>query len=321
MSENLARFKDALPRYFEGDLDAVEMRWFERVRDEDELCARHFSTRYDARSAEQGLLSLSPGDADVSECFSFDTMSQYVDGELDEIDQNLVRAHLACPLCAPQVEALQAEARPVAVVAESTSPGWQAWFEAQKRWLVGIAVVGAAAALSIVVNQTEPTDPLGHRPEFVARGSDDQSLEKLVGADFSIGTKTLADGARIKKNARLEVSYRNARSEKPVYFMAFGIDATGEVRWYYPAWTDPQANPTSILLPPSKGKRLDDAVAHDLPTGSYRLVTWFTDSPHAVRDVENRVVAWFDKRALGGPPTELNLGKGHRADLEVVVIP
>ena len=103
-----------------------------------------------------------------------------------------------------------------------------------------------------------------------------------MGAELRINGEPLQD--TLAAGAPIEVVARNATAE-PIWIMVFGVDARGEIDWYFPAWTDPAADPSAVRLPPGE-TRLPEAVAFDRPPGRYRLVAWFTEAPSQVRAVE-----------------------------------
>lgn len=101
----------------------------------------------------------------------------------------------------------------------------------------------------------------GHAPERVAR-------------ELSAG-----DG--------LLFSYTNLGRDPFDYLMVFGVDARGEVRWFYPAYVQEGTNPTSIRI----GRRhsnvpLPELIRHAWPPGPLAIHALFTGSPLAVLQVE-----------------------------------
>jgi hypothetical protein len=70
--------------------------------------------------------------------------------------------------------------------------------------------------------------------------------------------------------------------------MVFAVDAAGEVHWIYPAYLDPNTDPTSIELPPSRAEqRLPDQVElADPAAGPLRLITIVSPAPIHVSEIE-----------------------------------
>ena len=105
---NRAPDRDLVDRYFAGDLDRIEIRWLEQRLDCDDAFRARFETDYDARTSEDAWAGMSTASLELDECFSPETLERFVADELDAEDRALVEAHLACPWCRGQVEAMRA---------------------------------------------------------------------------------------------------------------------------------------------------------------------------------------------------------------------
>lgn len=101
---------DLAARYARGDLDRVELEELESRASLDVQLQLQLEEAHDHRTAAVGLLSY-VGTADLSECFSMDTLERFNNGTLSRRHRALVRGHLACPLCGVQVENLRRGAR------------------------------------------------------------------------------------------------------------------------------------------------------------------------------------------------------------------
>lgn len=144
--------------------------------------------------------------------------------------------------------------------------------------VVGVLVAAAVAALFLRMppgpGALDPT-PRGGQAQVVA-------LEVYT---LAPGRPAARDPAVCGPDDELAFAYRNAAGKK--YLLIFGVDATGAVHWYHPAWTDPAADPTAIAIEASdQVHELKEAIGHGAPVGPLELEAWFTDRPLTVKQVE-----------------------------------
>lgn len=146
---------DLIARYFAADLDGVERRDLERrLADDAELRGR-FDEAYDERTATLGFLAMAGGNPDLRECFSTRTLESYVGGALDREAHAMVQAHLACPICAAQVEGIRRQAlgSESALVANQGEVATSRW-RRRSAALVALTAVAAVALLMVRDNGT-----------------------------------------------------------------------------------------------------------------------------------------------------------------------
>jgi hypothetical protein len=94
-------------------------------------------------------------------------------------------------------------------------------------------------------------------------------------------------GGDIAADAALGFAYKNLDPSPYRYLMIYAVDARGGVEWYYPAWTDSEANPASVpVAAGAQAVELPEAVQHALPKGPLRVHALFTTQPKTVREVE-----------------------------------
>ncbi|MBS2011677.1 MAG: hypothetical protein JST00_02090 [Deltaproteobacteria bacterium] len=172
------------------------------------------------------------------------------------------------------------------------------------RRAVPLALAAAAAAVLVVhgLPRREAPESLG----FTARGGA-PSAQVGEGPEVTVYRRSASSadasaeraGASIRRSDELAFAYRNPGAKR--YLMIYGVDDRRRVYWYYPVWTDPAANPSSIEVERADAARqLPDAVRHELEGRELEIHALFTDSPLDVRSVEAKV-------ASGAPPAATEL--------------
>jgi hypothetical protein len=118
--------------------------------------------------------------------------------------------------------------------------------------------------------------PVASADVYLARGA---TLQRLGDATLSTGD-------------RLAVRVMNKTPEKH-YFMAFVIDAAGDVHWLFPAYDDAAKNPEAPELPAQQEARvLPETVELVAPAeGKLRVVSMLTDRRMNVKEVEARLLS------------------------------
>lgn len=153
--------------------------------------------------------------------------------------------------------------------------------------LMGLASALAAAALLVVVIPSE--NGTGPDDGFAARGGAPLAEDAPPVDVFRItpsGPRPAKD--QISRGDELAFTYRNPTGRERL--MIYGVDDTGAVYWYHPAWTDPGANPTAIAVASGNDVvELKEAIAHDLTGHTLKVYALFTDAPLTVREVEATV--------------------------------
>jgi hypothetical protein len=111
------------------------------------------------------------------------------------------------------------------------------------------------------------------------------------------GHKAEPASERVSPRDGLMFSYTNRADDPFDYLMIFGVGATGEVHWFYPAYERLGQNPRSVTI--ARGtveQSLGEVVRHELQPGTLAVHALFTREPLAVLDVE----AWVRERRAGG---------------------
>jgi hypothetical protein len=152
--------------------------------------------------------------------------------------------------------------------------------------VIGALAVAACIALLLVRSPRPNAEVDG----FTARGgapADGTEVTVYRGTRSSDAPAVRA-GSSIRRQDELSFAYANPRGK--AFLMIFGVDEQHRVYWYYPAWTDPAAAPTSLAIERTTSPRaLPDAVRHDLTGAALDVRAVFTDAPLDVRTVEGLV--------------------------------
>ena len=150
------------------------------------------------------------------------------------------------------------------------------------------ALALAAAILFLVMRPSGAGSPLD--TGFTARGggdagADDSSSYVIVYRGANDAGPTRA-GTSIRRGDELSFGYGNLANKR--YLMIYGVDEHRHVFWYYPAWSDPKADPQSIAIAPG-AQSLPDAIKHELDGTHLELHAVFTDVPLTVKAVEGLI--------------------------------
>jgi hypothetical protein len=147
----------------------------------------------------------------------------------------------------------------------------------RRGWIVGLA---AAAAIALGVGLwLRPTTP-----EWGVKsgGGTVEAGIRLFRKPASGAVQAVE--AEVTRGDGLLVSYTNPK-DGPRHLGVVARDATGQLRWIQPAWTDPKARPTAIPIEQGVADReLPQVVHHDLPAGALEVCAIFVDTPRAVPD-------------------------------------
>ena len=245
-------------------------------------------------------------------------MALALDGELTTNAAREVGEHLAgCATCRARQAAIT---RTIAAVQGaypcSDAPGFTAsvmrQVDARRRsrgprgvWATGLVAAAAACLLVALL-------PSG---EFTARGGTELTAglsTRNVGFEVYQAGRALENGAEVEPKLGLSFRIFN-RSHRATQLSLFGVDARGEVHWFYPAWLTNDDTPKSHAVAATPAVQvLPQVVAPtDVPVGRLEVVALFTSQPTDVRQVERAVKSGLDARRFGDAVV-------HRIALEVV---
>lgn len=164
------------------------------------------------------------------------------------------------------------------VVVERRPSFWSSW----QSWLV-VPVTAAATVLLMLTLQSPEHDG------FQSRGAATEQLDRWVSVQAfrsSAGGYAPVEGTLAADDA-LAFTYLN-RAKQPLRYLAVvGVDARGEVFWYYPPGTAIRSAAEPVELP--------EQVQHDLKPGALRIFGLFSVEPLAQPALEAEL-----KRAVQG---------------------
>ena len=198
-------------------------------------------------------------------------------------DERALRAHL--PTCA---ECTRVYGRKLWVA------GWLPWvptpqerlgeglgFGPSKRrasaWLRGVPAV-LAVGLMVLVFQRSSSE--GFQPR--AAPTQGTSTGRLFVHQRVNGTWAEQHTTLV---ASEPIAFSYVGETKRPYLMVWA-GSESDVWWFYPAWVDPAANPTSIQVNEAGRFELPDAVTQPLRVGRVRIWALFSERPHSVQEIE-----------------------------------
>ncbi|WP_257455159.1 DUF4384 domain-containing protein [Archangium lipolyticum] len=161
------------------------------------------------------------------------------------------------------------------------------------RWAQAGLVLGALAASLLLVLVAPRMLAGDESADWTPRGAGSPSaLSQRVGIRFHRATNPptpLDAGARLPLTTPLVVAYRNIESARPVYLLAFAVDASGEVHWLYPGHlseTSDEPAPRLETTGPQE-RMMPEAVQLEAPAaGPLQLVSIVSPEPLRVSSVE-----------------------------------
>jgi hypothetical protein len=203
--------------------------------------------------------------------------------------------HIASSLSAPlppELESVDLSARVKAELAKPEVPA-----KRQIGFLPWATCLAAAACVGLFV--TFGLDHSGQDAEFRAKSAGflgDAQRWSGFQVHRVVGPQKLEElGAEMRVSDGLLFSYTNIGPTPFRYLMIFGLDASGEVRWFYPTYDQAGTNPKSIAIEARANVPLPDVVAHDYAAGPLVIHALFTREPLSVSEVEG----WLTNKPNG----------------------
>jgi hypothetical protein len=161
-----------------------------------------------------------------------------------------------------------------------------------KARLLWLGLPLAAVAVAFVLSMTSGSAP-------VARGGP-AAPSCEVYATASQGLTLLREGQHVGRDTALAFRVRNGTTSDR-YIGIFGVDASGRVGWYYPAYESASDEPQLLRIPAGSGTQtLAEQVALPLGPGAVRVTCWMSDAPHDVRDADATIERAVAARAAAG---------------------
>ena len=173
--------------------------------------------------------------------------------------------------------------------------------------LLAMAAVMLLAASGLVANQLAGSGAGQDGPvdgEFRAKAAGEHTPaaadDRWVGvtayrvaADAPAEAQPEPLGERVRPGDGLLFSFDNLGPTPFAYLMIFAVDSAGEVYWFYPAYEQAGADPSSLAIH-GRGQRaveLPDLIRHAFPAGPRAIYGVFTRVPLHVSRVEEAIAA------------------------------
>jgi len=155
-----------------------------------------------------------------------------------------------------------------------------------RRAVFGVALVASAALVLLVALPRDDFRARGGAPALDAPGP------ALAIVRVPPGGAPERVGSVIHAGDPLAFSYVTPPDAGASHLLVFAVDAAGRVYWFWPAWTDPTADPEALAIRASATPvELAEAVRHPLPPGAVTIHALFAHRPYHVREIEAAVAA------------------------------
>jgi hypothetical protein len=156
----------------------------------------------------------------------------------------------------------------------------------RRRSLVFIAApaLAAAAVIALLVILWPGAHPAENG--LVSRGGPAESIPARLEV-YRVRPGDPPERVRDEINAtdELAFAYENRAGKKRL--MVFGVDESGNIYWYHPAWQDPAEKPVAVTIEGGVGIReLPEAIGHSIRGETLRIYAVFTDEPLPVESIE-----------------------------------
>jgi hypothetical protein len=152
-------------------------------------------------------------------------------------------------------------------------------------WGTGFAVA-ASVGLFVAFGVEQPLES-----EFRAKSANTVANDGQRWAGMQIHRAVTSSnlerlGDQLRADEGLVFSYTNIGPQPFRYLMIFALDASGQVRWFYPTYDREGTNPESIAIDPRSQVSLGDVIGHDYAEGTLAIHAVFTRQPLRVSEVE-----------------------------------
>lgn len=213
-------------------------------------------------------------------------------GQLPPAESSALRAHaLCCPRCKGELafaSALSSQAAAATVDVDGLSARvMQA--TAKRPGVSRPAVLALAAVLVAMVSGGLAREFWSS--ELTARGGASAHWQKRVAAELRPVTDVkapVAVGQSVPAATRWALWYRNAETERPLYLLAYVVDAQGALHWLAPAYLVAGQEPSPIALPSAPAAQLlGEVVQFDATLGPATLVTVVSTVPGSILAFES----------------------------------
>jgi hypothetical protein len=235
-------------------------------------------------------------------CARLRDVDRHFDGGLSASAEHDLRQHLpTCTACTERYRRHLLLSRldqraPSAKERLARGLGWSSPRPAALGWAGGL--VAAGLALFLLVPQLLPEG-------FRARGfGSSAETVKLMAWRTPPGGEPEPVRKHVSASDELAFAYVN-QSDK-AWLMIFAVDEHRHVYWYYPAWTRAEDDPGAVAAVRSGAvQELPEAISHPYDGAALTLYAAFMDTPHHVKEMEQRIQTATDPAALTVPGTQL----------------
>lgn len=244
-------------------------------------------------------------------CPSEDTLARFLDEQLSVDETRALELHVqGCDTCSERTRQTKTLLEDIAAPAhgESSSADFvrsvteNITDEPAPAWRWGRFVALAACVLLVIGGvglgvhtfrsdrgriAAPPKDP----GRFTARGDRAAPLSALSGVEPYIVSgrnwRLLRPDAVISPHEGIAFKYTNFHP-RPLYLMAFGLDRTGQVHWFYPAYLHERQNPAAVRIQSRvRDRALPEVVQPEgCPPGRLRIVAVLSPRRRTVKEVE-----------------------------------
>ncbi len=236
-------------------------------------------------------------------CLTDDQWTSFFSNE-GAVDEETLRGHAeTCSRCRQALEqrnlVSSVVAAPVAFDEARFLSGLEARASVRRPPAAAMAALAAAALVIIGLGRQWRSSGT----EFEARGSNAGHWHTRVSAELrrvDAPTSALTEGQVLAANSTLSVWYRNLEFSRPLFVLAYLVDASGELHWVTPAYRAVGVEPQPSILRASNREALwPESVELEGPaTGAGVLVVIITEAPGSVLQLEAA------PRGLRADPTE-----------------
>jgi hypothetical protein len=202
--------------------------------------------------------------------------------QLDEIRRTLTRVPEPAAPDAAATEALW-RAIDAAPVPGSAHAPWP-----RLRRIAALGAAACAALVALLILRGVPASEF--RSKAAASVPDDRWVHiEVLRVDPDGAARPLPGRGAMHAGDRLVFRYANGGPDPFGFLMVFGVDAAGEIHWYYPAYEAAGSDPPSLPIQRSSAPMsLPDAIEHELAPGPLVFYAVFTRTALRVVDVEHR---------------------------------
>ncbi len=236
-------------------------------------------------------------------CLTDDEWTSFFSNE-GEVDEEALRGHAeTCTRCRQALEqrnlVSSVVAAPVPFDEARFLSGLEARASVRRPPAAAMAALAAAALLVIGLGWQWRT----LEGEFEARGGPAGQWHTRVSAELrrvDAPTVALTDGQLLAANSKLSVWYRNLEFSRPLFVLAYLVDARGELHWVTPGYRTVGVEPQPAMLLASNRETLwpESIELEDPAPGAGMVVVIISEAPGSVLQLEAA------PRGLRADPTE-----------------